>query len=46
MNEAPDLATDLLAGVLLGAFFFGGPWWTIECALQSQWSGLLSPGVS
>jgi F1F0 ATPase subunit 2 len=41
MNEAPILATDLLAGVLLGAFFFGGLWWTIRSSPPSQWSGLL-----
>jgi F1F0 ATPase subunit 2 len=44
MNEAPILATDLLAGVLLGAFFFGGLWWTIRMRSPSQWSGLLFAG--
>ena len=44
MNEAPILATDLLAGVLRGAFFFGGLWWTIRMRSPSQWSGLLFAG--
>jgi F1F0 ATPase subunit 2 len=41
MNEAPILAGNLLAGILLGAFFFGGLWWTIRSRSPSQWSGLL-----
>jgi F1F0 ATPase subunit 2 len=41
MNEALILAGGLLAGVLLGAFFFGGLWWTIRSSPPSQWSGLL-----
>ena len=35
------LAADLCAGVLLGAFFFGGLWWTIRSSPPSQWSGLV-----
>ena len=41
MNEALMLTGSLLAGVLLGAFFFGGLWWTIRSSAPSQWSGLL-----
>jgi F1F0 ATPase subunit 2 len=41
MNEVLILAGSLLAGVLLGAFFFGGLWWTIRSSSPSQWSGLL-----
>ena len=41
MNELLILAADLIAGVLLGAFFFGGLWWTIRSRSPSQWSGLL-----
>ena len=41
MNETLILAGDLLAGVLLGTFFFGGLWWTIRSSSPSQWSGLL-----
>ncbi len=41
MNEAPILAGNLFAGILLGTFFFGGLWWTIRSRSPSQWSGLL-----
>jgi len=41
VNEALILTGSLLAGVLLGAFFFGGLWWTIRSGSPSQWSGLL-----
>jgi F1F0 ATPase subunit 2 len=41
MNEPMTLAGDLLAGALLGAFFFGGLWWTIRSSPPSQWSALL-----
>ena len=41
MNEPLILAGSLLAGVLLGTFFFGGLWWTIRSSPPSQWSGLL-----
>lgn len=44
MNESMILAGDLFAGVLLGAFFFGGLWWTIQIRLPSEWSGLLFAG--
>ena len=41
MNEPLILAGSVLAGVLLGAFFFGGLWWTIRSSSPSQWSGML-----
>jgi F1F0 ATPase subunit 2 len=41
MNEPLILAGDLLAGILLGTFFFGGLWWTIRSRSPSQWSGLV-----
>lgn len=44
MNEALTLAGDLFAGVLLGALFFGGLWWTIRSASCSEWSGLVFAG--
>lgn len=44
MTEVLILAGDLLAGVLLGAFFFGGLWWTVRSTSPSQWSGLLFAG--
>ena len=44
MNEPLILAGSLLAGVLLGAFFFVGLWWTNRSRSPSQWSGLLFAG--
>lgn len=44
MSEALILAGSLLAGVLLGAFFFGGLWWTIRIGPPSEWTGLLFSG--
>lgn len=41
MNEAMQPALALLAGILLGALFFGGLWWTVQKGLASprpaQW---------
>ena len=36
MNEPLSLASALVAGVLLGAFFFGGLWWTVRQAISSK----------
>jgi F1F0 ATPase subunit 2 len=44
MNEALILAGSLLAGILLGTFFFGGLWWTIRMCPPSEWSGLIFAG--
>jgi F1F0 ATPase subunit 2 len=44
MNEQLILAGSLLVGLLLGAFFYGGLWWTIQARSPSQWSGLLFAG--
>jgi F1F0 ATPase subunit 2 len=44
MNEALILAGDLLVGILLGTFFFGGLWYTIRSTPPSEWSGLLFAG--
>jgi F1F0 ATPase subunit 2 len=30
MNEALNLVSALVAGVLLGTIFFGGLWWTVQ----------------
>ena len=38
------LAGDQLGGVLLGAFIFGGLWWTIRIGPPSEWSGLVFAG--
>jgi F1F0 ATPase subunit 2 len=36
MNEFLSLALALAAGVLLGAIFFGGLWWTVISGVSSQ----------
>ena len=41
MNEPLILAGDLFAGILLGTFFFGGLWWTIQKGVSSKRSALL-----
>ena len=35
MSETMQLALALLAGMLLGAMFFGGLWWTVRKGLAS-----------
>ena len=36
MSDIPVLAAALLAGALLGAFFFGGLWWTVQKGVTSE----------
>lgn len=36
MTDALNLAFALIAGILLGAFFFGGLWWTVRRAVTSE----------
>jgi F1F0 ATPase subunit 2 len=36
MNETLRLALALVTGVILGAMFFGGLWWTVRKGLSSQ----------
>jgi F1F0 ATPase subunit 2 len=36
MSDIPALALALFAGVLLGAFFFGGLWWTVQKGVTSD----------
>ena len=36
MNELVTLPLALVAGLLLGAFFFGGLWWTVRKGLSSK----------
>lgn len=36
MNEPLSLAFALAAGILLGAFFFGGLWWTVRQGVSSK----------
>jgi len=40
MNETLSLVLTLVAGVLLGAIFFGGLWWTVQKGLSSKRSAL------
>ena len=44
MNEALSLAAALIAGFLLGAFFFGGLWWTVRQGVASGQPALLFLG--
>jgi F1F0 ATPase subunit 2 len=36
MSDIPVLGLALCAGALLGAFFFGGLWWTIRNGVTSE----------
>ena len=36
MNETLTLVLALVAGVLLGAMFFGGLWWTVRKGVSSE----------
>jgi F1F0 ATPase subunit 2 len=36
MSDIPALALALVAGVLLGTFFFGGLWWTVQKGVTSE----------
>lgn len=40
MNEALALAPALAVGVLLGAIFFGGLWWTVVRGVSSKYAAL------
>lgn len=44
MNELAQIAMVLLTGLLLGALFFGGLWWTVQKGLAAKqpalWFGL------
>lgn len=37
MTETLNLAFSLGAGLVLGAVFFGGLWWTVREAVSSHW---------
>ena len=36
MNDAPALTQALFVGTLLGVFFFGGLWWTVQKGVASK----------
>ncbi|NDP48229.1 MAG: ATP synthase subunit I [Sulfuriferula multivorans] len=36
MNEFLILAAALIAGMMLGVFFFGGLWWTVRKGMESE----------
>ena len=36
MSDILALALAFLAGALLGAFFFGGLWWTVQKGVASE----------
>lgn len=40
MMPDPRLLPALLAGVVLGAVFFGGLWWTVQRAVSARWVAL------
>ncbi len=40
MNETLSPLLALATGVLLGALFFGGLWWTIQRGISSKWSAV------
>ena len=40
MNETLSLVLALVTGILLGAMFFGGLWWTVQKMVSSQWPAL------
>jgi F1F0 ATPase subunit 2 len=40
INETLTLVLPLVAGVLLGAMFFGGLWWTVQKVVSSKRSPL------
>ena len=44
MREAAGILTAALAGMLLGAFFFGGLWWTVRKTLSSRMAPLWFSG--
>jgi F1F0 ATPase subunit 2 len=40
MNEALSFTSSLIVGLLLGAFFFGGLWWTVRNGVKSKRAAL------
>jgi F1F0 ATPase subunit 2 len=46
MSDLPALALALATGVLLGTFFFGGLWWTVQKGVTSDRPALWFLGSS
>jgi F1F0 ATPase subunit 2 len=44
MNEFLTLALAWLAGMALGAVFFGGLWWTVRRGVSSPWAAVWFTG--
>ena len=44
MSESFTVILAFVAGVLLGTFFYGGLWWTIQKGVSSKQPGLLFTG--
>ncbi|MCA9009872.1 MAG: hypothetical protein KDB01_09005 [Planctomycetaceae bacterium] len=44
MNETPQIFFSVVAGGLIGAFFFGGLWWTVRKGLASRYAALWFTG--
>jgi len=44
MSEIAKILAAVLAGMMLGAFFFGGLWWTVRKTLTSPQAGLWFSG--
>jgi F1F0 ATPase subunit 2 len=40
MNESVAFVLAVVAGLALGAMFFGGLWWTVRKVVLSKWSSL------
>jgi F1F0 ATPase subunit 2 len=40
MNEIESVILACVAGVLVGIFFYGGLWWTVQRGLRSSWPAL------
>jgi F1F0 ATPase subunit 2 len=40
MTDALSFTSSLISGLLLGAFFFGGLWWTVRKGIKSERAAL------
>jgi F1F0 ATPase subunit 2 len=44
MSESLSVILALVAGILLGMFFYGGLWWTVQRGISSKQPALLFAG--